>query len=547
MRKIRTLIHGWLVLDFFGEARRHGGGSSTLTTTIFAQAFFALVFASLLYPETPRVPFVAANMALSTLLVSVGLLGDRERVTHRRADHVLLGPAPIGAFAIVLARAGHAAFYVVLLTIGMALPPAVLLGYLTHDWGQVGGYVALACLCSGIASGTLGAAVRLAERTLGAARAVLFAGSLKTMLLGCGLVLFATSMRRLQGTADMLPIGRFGAESFPPYHAARFLAEPTGESWRLMALIAAAVVLVLLTAVIGGEREPRRTRVVDFPVARGALRRLSRSGPVLGIAEFVAVSMWRSPGFRARVLPLLGLPAGMVFLATQDAEARHGYVLQCVLLQLPAIYLPFLIAFLPRADEDGSGWIFDHANVPLGIVRDATWRALVTHVLGPIHAVALLLLLAAAPNFDTLAAVLFAAAVGVIASRAMVRRVDSVPFSRSGGDEFAVDLGDLFGAALLLAGLGGVFGGALGVAGRWVAVATAVAGATALLVRTAPRGPEPTTWQAPERTTETDARPRDPRPSGPSKAALTGELRAIAVLYGAVCVLPVLIGTMFAK
>ena len=38
-------------------------------------------------------------------------------------DHVLLSAAPVGAGTVLLARASHAAFYVCLVTIGMALPP----------------------------------------------------------------------------------------------------------------------------------------------------------------------------------------------------------------------------------------------------------------------------------------------------------------------------------------------------------------------------------------------------------------------------------------
>ncbi|MCA8966036.1 MAG: hypothetical protein KDC48_14215, partial [Planctomycetes bacterium] len=86
MSKVRALIHAWLVLDFFGEARSTGGAGSTLTTTIFSQSFLAFVFAALLYPETPPVPFAAANLCLSSLLVAIGVLSDQEHRQRQRAD-----------------------------------------------------------------------------------------------------------------------------------------------------------------------------------------------------------------------------------------------------------------------------------------------------------------------------------------------------------------------------------------------------------------------------------------------------------------------------
>lgn len=552
MRKVSALIHGWLVLDFFGDARRSGGGSSTLTTTIFTQAFLALVFAALLYPETPRVPFAAANLCLSTLLIATGLLGNQDQLNRRRADETLLASAPIGTAAVVLARTGHAAFYVTILTTGMALPPAVLLAFLTGDWLQAPAYVALACACSGLASGGLGVTLRLLARVMGHANAALVAGTIKAMALGGGLVLFGLGMQRLQQTADALPIGRLGAELLPPYQAARVLADPDGEAWRLLVLLATAVVLLGLGMVIGSERSPRRVRVARIQPLRRLLQLLAGRGPTLGIAEFTALSMWRSPGFRARVLPLLGLPAGMVFLSLQGAEQRHGFVFTCLLLQLPAIYLPFLIAFLPRADQADTGWIFEQAPLlTRTIVHDATWRALVSHVLVPVHALGFVLLMVVAPSAATVAAVAFALALGVIASRAMIRTLPCVPFSQSRDGDTGTDLGSLFGSAILLGGLGTLFGGVLPPWAQWIAAALAIAGAVALLSRRPRAGAEVESFlpgpthrsSSPEPESDKQDRAQE---QVARAASLRSELKAIAVLYGAVCVLPMLIGTMFA-
>lgn len=552
MQKARALIHAWLVLDFFGDARRSGSSGSSLTTTIFTQAFLALAFAALLFPETPRVPFVAANLCLSSLLIAVGLLGNQDQLNRRRADETLLAAAPVGRSVLVLARAGHAAFYVTLLTIGMALPPAVLLAFSTGNVMQAVGYVVSACACSGLAAGALGVFQRILLRALGHARAALVAASVKAMLLGGGLALFGLGMQRLGKTADALPFGRMGAEMLPPYHAARLLADPAAETWRLAAMAAAAVVLFLVALAFGDERSPRRPRVARFDPLRSLLRSFAGRGPTLGIAEFVAVSMWRSPGFRARVLPLLGLPAGMVFLALQDGGQRREYVFACFLLQLPAIYLPFVIAFLPRADQSDAGWVFEQSPLlTLRLVQDATWRAIVSHVLLPVHALAFALLFAARPTADTAAICVFSAAIAVLAARLMVRILTTVPFSQSRDADAGTDLGTLFGAALVLGSLGTAFGAALSQSSRWVVAVAAAAMAAATLLRrpAAERGqPLPSQPEVDARTPESTGRARDRAQRLVAKqASLRGELRSIGVLYVALCVLPILLGTFVAS
>jgi hypothetical protein len=328
MKKIRALIHAWLVLDFFEDARRTGGTGSSLTTTIFWQAFVALLFAALLYPETPPVPFAAANLCLSSLLVSIGMLGNQDQLHRHRAERHLLDPAPIGRATVVFARSGHAAFYVCLVTVGMALPPAVLLAYLPqHSWASGIGYVVLACACSGLASGALGVGMRVLVRWFGYARAALLAASGRAVLLGGGFVLFALGLQCLKKDAAALPIGRLGAELLPTYHAARLLASGSEEAWRILPLVGAGALLLLLSMLSPEVEEPRRARAGLRDPLRQLLRLLARHGPRLGVAEFVAVSMWRSAGFRSRVLPLLGLPVGMAFLRDRKStrlNSSHG-------------------------------------------------------------------------------------------------------------------------------------------------------------------------------------------------------------------------------
>lgn len=553
MSKVRALIHAWLVLDFFGEARSTGGAGSTLTTTIFSQSFLAFVFAALLYPETPPVPFAAANLCLSSLLVSIGVLADQEHHQRRRADALLLGTAPLRAGQLVAARAGHAAFYVCLVTIGMALPPAVLLAFLQGDVLQVPGYVLAACASSALASAVLACGLRALDRLVGPVRAALLAGTGKAMLLAGGLVLFALGLRALDETADQLPIGRTGAQLLPPFHLAKVLHDPLGEGWRLGPLALVALVLLGLRIWLQRGETADRLRIGT----RGPLLRLLHTvagrGPRLAIAEFVAIAMWRSAGFRSRVLPLLGLPAGMAFLTMRGEGSESNLIFTSLLLQLPAIYLPFVIAFLPRAEQPETGWVFTHGpRLDLAVVQDATWRALVTHVLLPVHAVAMVIAVATSKApLDTASAALFALGLAVLASKLMLRNLGTVPFSCSAQTDGATDMGGLFAAAMLLGGAGTAFAGVLPAPARWVVALLAVAAAVAALRHIPARGdgasaPVLAVDSSPEPRSQMKVTQQDRPEVNSPDATLGRELKAIAVLYAAVCVVPALVGSMFA-
>ncbi|MBL8754324.1 MAG: hypothetical protein JNK15_13565 [Planctomycetes bacterium] len=564
MNKPLALVRTWLVLDFFGDARRTGKGhGSSLTTTIFAQSFFGLVFAALLYPDTPPVPFAAANLCLSTLLVAIGALGDESRPERRAADDHLLHTAPVSRGAIAWARASHAAFAVMLVTIGMALAPAILLAQLTGDGLQVPAYIGGACVCSGLATGTLGVVARAASRWLGPARTALLTGTVKAVLLGSGLVAFATLLPLLRGTVDSLPFGGSLVSALPPYAIARWLAAPATEWPRLAELLGAGVGLLLLAVAVAGQPSPHGQRVRGRNPAAWLLRRLSAPGRHRGLAEFVAASMWRSAAFRARVLPLLGIPAAMLLLQLRNrgGSDRDGFTLACVLLQLPAIYLPFVIAFLPRGDQPGTAWIFGLApGLSRELLHDATWRALVTHVLLPVHLlVAGFVAASGASGVALLPAAVFAAGVAVLAARRQVRTLTTMPFTQANEPDGTLDLGTLFGGAAVLGGLSLAFAVALPGSLHWPVAAAALVAAGYSLSRPPQSGTTPVLGLAadgppseagpndgaPE--PEAVAEPEDPTAAASRvKPSLRGELRAIATLYVILSVLPYLVGTVFA-
>ena len=480
---LRALVHAWLVLDVFGEARRSGGDASTLTTTIFSQSFLSLGVSALLYPEVPPVPFAAATLSVSTLLVALGAF-DTEQPTHRRAaDRILLATSPVSRLQAVLARCAHASFSTMLVTIGMALPPAILLACHESDPWKVPFYILLACMCSGLAIAGLSVTLRAARALLGGHGAALVAGTGKALLLGFGVVFFALSMTSLRGDAAGLPFGRVGAELLPPYHAAKLLHDPTANSWRALPWL--AVLLTLLTAAVAiGDGEHDRRRSVKRPgwLARRSLQ-LAGTPADAAIAAFTSTMLWRSPGIRSRVLPLLGMPAAFAFLALRGNDERGSMLFTAMALQFPAIYLPFVIAMLQQSDHQGARWLFDSApRLPLVRVQRATWIALLTHLLLPVHALALLGLLATGmPPLRALPLSLFSFALGGIAARAMIRVLPDVPFSIE-APQPELDLGNLMAYGLVLAGAGAAVAIAAPLA-QFVAAALAVLGLVAMLRR----------------------------------------------------------------
>lgn len=461
---VRAVVHAWLILDFFGDARRSGQPSSTLTTTIFGQAFLALVFAALLFPDTPPGAFAAANLSLSTLLVGIGHLGDDRGAGRVRADRVLIAASPLPARAVLAARVLHASFYVCLLTVGMALPPAILCAFLPGQSAiTVPLYVALACVCAGLFTSALALVLRLLDRLLGAARAQLAGGTLKALLLFSGLIAFATCARLLDQGPHALPIPQAALAAWPPYHAGRVVA---GHFDALAVLGVAAVALALLVLPFAREREDRAARRAGSSRVLTAMNRHLARGraPLLGVASFTSLMLYRSAGFRGRVLPLFGLPAGMWLLAFLNQDPATADRLHALAAQLPGIYLPFLIGFLGVGDEPRARWLFGTCpELAAGTIRRGIAIALATHVLVPVHVVLFALGVPTVGWARALATTALALGLAVVVARITLRRVTDVPFSAAAGSE-GPEFGGLLTTALALT-LVGLGAAALPVAG----------------------------------------------------------------------------------
>ncbi len=546
---LRALLGAWATLAFFADARRTGGSGSSLTTTVFTQAFLGLVFAALLHGDTPPIAYAAANLSLSTLLVGIGALGDETLLG--RADDVLLATAPVRPRTIVLARAIHGLFRLGIVTIGMALPAAILFAFSVGQPLAAPAYLVAAVFCAGLMSGGLATALRVLAAAIGVARAQLAAGTTKAALLGFGVAGFALGMRRLRGTIADLPLADL-AQYWPPYLAARVLVSPANALDAVVILAGAlAVVFAVATAVSRVRREVASRHMPSRGLLRRLLLRSVGAGPERAFADFTATMLLRSPGFRSRVLPLFGIPIAMVALAANTAAPSTTPLLAGVALQFPAIFLPFLVAFLPRADQAHVDWVFTTSPTPdLGLARRAARVALVICVLVPtiVVAAATTVLLGIDVRTVLFCSVL-AFATGVFVADFSTARLPCLPFTDSvDRPETALDFGPLMVGAFVLTGLGA---GGAALAGSIAAVPVGVVLAFAAWRRLL-RPPDVVDTQA-----ETALRPVEiasgSMPSTGPRAedagqrpptAVRRELLAMVTLYGAISVLPVLIGLL---
>lgn len=466
IRRVLALVHAWLVLDFFGDSRKSGQPGSSLTTTIFTQAFIGLVFAVVVIPEAPYendVAYLAANLSMATLMVGIGLLGDPQRYKRAFADEVVVRTAPLPAAALTLARALHGGFHLCLVTVGMALPPAVLAYWVCGEalWVPLA-YLVVACLTAGIMAGSLAVFTRGVHLLFGPARAQLVVGTLKALLLGGGFLLMVVCLRHLEGTAADIPLGPVSAWCWPPYWAARFVDHPSSW-WFLAFLLVACGVLYVASTMLQAATLGRQANRPPAHRWLGALdRAVAGGGALLGTTAFVSTMLYRSPGFRVRVLPLFGLPIAMVLLSFMgEEEARARSLLLGVTLQFPAIFLPFLVGFMPRSDHERAGWIFAQSPyVTPALFRAASLIALTTHVILPVHATALMALLVFGEHTLAAAGVvvilsIFSIGVAILVAQTCVQHLEHVPFTLDeDSDEAQAQMSGLLTGAILLAAVG---------------------------------------------------------------------------------------------
>jgi hypothetical protein len=252
--------------------------------------------------------------------------------------------------------------------------------------------------------------------------------------------------------------------------------------------------------------------------------------------------LFRSPGFRGRVLPLFGLPFAMILLAFGDAGAGRDRL--CALAaQLPGIYLPFLVAFLPRGDRPLARWLLATSpTADLRAVRHGVLLALVTCVLLPAH---VLIALVTLPTLGAGAVAhgAFGLSLSIAVCRIELATFAAYPFSHEDDGGRGLEIGRLLTVALALTVAAFAFAplASRGI-GLLAGLGALAASASVLLRPGRPDAVSPADGGAAEERTEARVRPPEGRAV---HVGLRGELRAVATLYGISAILPLLVGMVF--
>ncbi len=464
MRKLGLLVHTWLLLDFFGDARREGREGSALTTAIFGQSFAAFLLAAIMFePSLPIARFAAANLSLSTLLVGIAALADPEQESRKLADRQLFATAPMPHRTLAIARALHGALRTGFLAVGVGIPPAVLCSFL-RDGGiwSAPAYLGLAVLLAATTAGALQIAVRAVARFAGELRAALAAGTLRALLFALLFAGFIVGLPALRRGAEVLPIDPVLLFAWPPYLAARLLSG-IDAGYCAVALLCLVMVLLLLDDLVGTTVADRRSRAGTHDrhgVFAKLEARLSGEGPLRAMTDWVATMLFRSAAFRARVLPLVGLPATMLAVSFANENAAGREMLLGVAMLLPAIGMPFLVAFLPRAEQSGADLVFVTSPSPsVALAREGALVALTVRVLLPLQTIGAIALLA----FDraplrAIDLLLFGAGASILGAAFALRRLSVIPFTATDDDPSGLELGALVPPAMALSSAGAGFG-----------------------------------------------------------------------------------------
>ena len=342
----------------------------------------------------------------------------------------------------------------------MALAPAILSYWVSggHLW-VVPAYLLMACALAGLVAATLSLAVGIAARFAGPGRAELIGATGRGLLLAGTFLGFALCMRHSAAppTTCRSAAGRRSAGPAIGARGCCTTRSAPGASARRWS----ARVWVLYVALALLQRAPRSTAARGRRV--GWLARLDRrlvgDGPLLALTAFTSALLYRSAGFRAKALPILGLPAAMVGLTMWDAPAAHRMILLGVALQLPAAYMPLLVAFLPEADEEGTRWIFTTCPADTGpeLARRAALVSLSTHVLLPAQLVAaVVLLFSDIAVVPLVALVTFSFGASVLVTAVALRELPCIPFTDE-TEGTSIEMQSLIWSAVVMAIVGACF------------------------------------------------------------------------------------------
>ncbi|MEO0479124.1 MAG: hypothetical protein AAF196_06555 [Planctomycetota bacterium] len=449
--RLRALWSAWLRVDLAGA------DSPTSTSTIASASFLALGLAALTFsPKDYASTFSAAHLSFAAIWIGAAALADPESLSRRRADRLLLATAPLGALERRLAIAVRHGLRITLLAIGVGIGPAVFLAA-TRGGSFTGSawHVLATVWIAWLATLLTGSIQNSSDRFFGRSGGALALGVVRALALALLLGGFATCVAGLRGTPDDLPFGGAWVDAVPTLWLAR-LAQGTAHTGDGLAVLAftASVLLIALVARPAEGLGAGRLGRLRGPLSRLEARLCHDPGE-LGVARFLSAQMLRNPAFRARVLPLIGLPVALTILGF-DSESAAAKVAAGIVAAFPAIFLP-LVAALFRTDDDTAGWPFQTAPIDaLEASRRATRIVLAVRLIWPLAiplAIALVAFGFLAP-LPALTVALFGAALGDWHAERIGQRLHAVPFTTPEGSS---DTGEALTIGLLLAAVAGVF------------------------------------------------------------------------------------------
>lgn len=358
-RQIAALLEAWMIQTIFGRTRSAGeSGSGSLTPTVFSQGFFSWAFAAIAFEGSSPRAFLAGTMSFVVLLSTIALVGELDDERERPADRDLVRSGPIAARTFYLARFLRQGLVTLAYAGGLAIAPAVLSGFKTGDAFLVPlSFLVATCILSSSMSALLGASTRVVARVLGPDRASSFSSLVRATLLGGGFLAILVGLRAMLSGPQHFPGGRELLSVLPMTLAADAILTPGLVTFALALAFPLGVALLSGTTMTWSSRTTSPSRRARSPL-QSLLSLLIRDPRRLGVASFSLTMLARERSFRLRALPLLGLPAAAVVLALR-ADLTPGKLswLLALVHQLPLAYLPFLLWFMPYAEESRASWL----------------------------------------------------------------------------------------------------------------------------------------------------------------------------------------------
>lgn len=358
-------------------------GSSFPVAALMMQGVIAALLCGLVADQLP--PFAYGVFALSVCgaLVAIPLLGElSELLTADEADEWVRA-LPATGFELRLARLLHLLVALATLSLGAAVPAALVAEI------ELGARALLVGLALG-QSLFLAALLLLTQALLrGRAQALLVIA--QTGLFLIVLVGTVVGLRYVPLLAELAaPSGQLVA--LPPAWFAAPLAGPgASPAWSFAApgvIALSALILALLPAPpreAARRGQPLLSRLLT-PLRVAATRFWVRDDERAGF-DLVYDALPKEREFVLRSYPLIAVPLAFLLLGAQGEADEVQSGLLALLLFTPGAYLPILLMHVPASHSHEARWILDTAPVSEAALAGGALKAVAVRFVVPLYAV----------------------------------------------------------------------------------------------------------------------------------------------------------------